>query len=348
METILMPGKIDSCGLSDVGKVRKVNEDQFLIADLNKSMLIHQTTLNFDDESRLFGDSQGQLFLVADGMGGHAAGKRASTIAVNSLAASVLNAMSWPPDSRENRDKDLKQELQAAMEYCQQQIEACATANVETKGMGTTLTMAYVLWPEVYVVHVGDSRCYLLHNDKLEQITTDQTLAQQLVEQGALQPSEAKGSRFSHVLMSCLGGGKSGLRTQIHKRTLTYGDTLLLCTDGLTTCVPDEKVRTLLGRNERSRDICRRLIDAGNDSGSPDNLTVVVVRLGHTQPESPQVSKQQAILEDDPVEPDVIPVPLAIRCPAPGLGEIVQSWTRKPSRPGRGEKWEPRLPLPSF
>jgi serine/threonine protein phosphatase PrpC len=248
-------------------------------------------------------------------MGGHAAGKRASAIAVHSLAASVLNAMSWQLDSRVHLDNDLEQELQAAMESCQQQIEAFAAANVGTKGMGTTLTMAYVHWPEVYVVHVGDTRCYLLHNDTFEQITTDQTLAQQLVEQGALQPAEARESWFTHVLMNCLGGGKAGVRTEIYKRTLTYGDTLLLCSDGLTTCVSDEKIRTLLGGNERSQEICRQLINAGNEAGGLDNITVVVVRLGQPRPESAQTFEQAVVLEDEPVEPEIVPVPLALRRP---------------------------------
>src|ERR1700682_5785907 len=114
-----MRGKMDCFGLTDIGKVREGNEDQFLIADLNKSMLIHQTSLAHEDHTRLFGWSQGKLLLVADGMGGHAGGKRASTIAVQALAHYVLNTMSWFFRLQENQEADLAEELQAALEACQ-------------------------------------------------------------------------------------------------------------------------------------------------------------------------------------------------------------------------------------
>ena len=154
-----MPGKMDCFGLTDVGKVRDVNEDQFLIADLNKSMLVHQTSLSHDDHTRLFGGSQGQLLLVADGMGGHAAGKQASTLAVQTLSHYVLNAMRWLFQLDEPNEADLEDEFKTG-QACQRRLEAEADAMPEKHGMGTTLTMAYVLWPRLYVVHVGDSRCY--------------------------------------------------------------------------------------------------------------------------------------------------------------------------------------------
>jgi len=325
-----MPGKIDSFGLSDIGKVREVNEDQFLIADLNKSLLIHQTSLNHEDHSRLFGASQGQLFLVADGMGGHAAGKRASTIAVNSLAESVLNTLSWSLGLGGNQETILEQELQAAMERCQRQIEACASATAETHGMGTTLTMAYLLWPRLYVVHAGDSRCYLLRDNQLGQITTDQTMAQKLVEQGALQPAEAQQSRWSHVLWSCLGGGNEWLRTEIYKCTLTYGDTLLLCTDGLTSCIGDQQIRTLLSGTERAQDCCRQLIHAANEAGGPDNITVVVVRLAHTQQPVAE-ARQQAAVSEESVNAPGVPVPLFLRWPGLGKTAMPARGMRTPS-----------------
>src|SRR5207237_907095 len=142
-----MPGKMDCYGLTDVGRVREVNEDQFLIADLNKSMLIHQTSLSHEDHTRLFGGSQGQLLLVADGMGGHAAGKQASTLAVQTLSHYVLNTMPWLFQLQEHHEADLNEDLRAALEACQRRFEAEVAAVPERRGMGTTLTMAYVLWP---------------------------------------------------------------------------------------------------------------------------------------------------------------------------------------------------------
>jgi protein phosphatase len=264
-----MRSKIDYSGLTHIGNSRSRNEDQFLVADLNKSMLVHQTSLRQDDHTRLFGGSQGQLLLVADGMGGHAAGEQASAIAVESLEQYVLNTMPWFYRLQENLDFD----------SCQKSIETAALINPARHGMGTTLTMAYILWPWLYVVHAGDSRCYLFRDSRLEQITTDHTVAQQLVERGAITRSEAKRSRWSHVLHNCVGGGSHELNAEVHKAELKPGDTILLCTDGLTAGVRDERIVEVLGKRTCAEDACRELVDRANELGGTDNVTVVVARV---------------------------------------------------------------------
>jgi len=288
-----MRGKIDCYGLTDTGKVRKVNEDQFLVADLNKSMLIHQTSLTHEDHTRLFGGSQGQLFLVADGMGGHAEGKRASTIAVQSMSHYLLNTMHWFFRLEENREEDLEEELKAALETCQHNIQnATDSVNLEPRKMGTTLTMAYVLWQRLYVVHAGDSRCYLLRDSRLEQITTDHTVAQQLVEKGALSPEDAQESRWSKVLWNCVGGDSSELKVDVYKATLQIGDTLLLCTDGLNKPVRDEDILKILKQKGTAREMCRHLVDAANAQGGPDNITVTVARFQDARQPAGQIEEQ--------------------------------------------------------
>jgi PPM family protein phosphatase len=227
----------------------------------------------------LFGGSQGSLLLVADGMGGHAAGKQASTIAVQALEHYMLNTMPWFFRLQQCQETDLQDELRSAMEACQQSIETAASARPEQRGMGTTLTMAYILWPRLYVVHVGDSRCYLFRAPKLERITTDQTMAQQLVEQGVLAAEEAPKSRWSHVLWSCLGGASRKVSAEVYKVTLTAGDTLLLCTDGLTTRLRDEDLVPILRQGTSAEETCRRLVAAANDAGGEDNITAVVARF---------------------------------------------------------------------
>ncbi len=271
--------KMDCCGMTDVGRVRQSNEDQFLIADLNRSMLVHQTSLSQEDHTRLFGGSQGALLLVADGMGGHAAGEQASTIAVQTLEHYMLNTMPWFFHLQQCQESDLQDELKAVMEACQRSIEAAASARPERHGMGTTLTMAYILWPRLYVVHVGDSRCYLFRPPKLGQLTTDQTMAQQLVERGVLAAADASQSRWSHVLWSCLGGGSQDLSAQVYKAVLTAGDTLLLCSDGLTTHLRDEQLLPLLRQAGSASEICRHLVAAANEAGGTDNVTTVVARF---------------------------------------------------------------------
>jgi PPM family protein phosphatase len=298
-----MRGKIDCYGLTDSGKVRTVNEDQFLVADLNKSMLIHQTSLTHEDHTRLFGGSQGQLFLVADGMGGHAEGKRASTIAVQSMSHYLLNTMHWFFRLEENREEDLEEELKAALEMCQESIQNAAESGAfEPRKMGTTLTMAYMLWPRLYVLHAGDSRCYLLRDSRLEQITTDHTVAQQLVDSGALSPEEAQESRWSKVLWNCVGGDSNDLKVDVYKATLQIGDTLLLCTDGLNKPVRDEEILKTLRQKQTAKELCRQLVDAANAHGGPDNITVVVAHFHDSRQPASQMEEQAAAQEPNKVK----------------------------------------------
>jgi protein phosphatase len=275
--------KIDSFGRTHVGILRKVNEDQFLVADLNKSMLIHQTSLRHEDHTRLLGGSQGQLLLVADGMGGHAAGEQASAIAVESLETYMLNTMSWFVRLNENVESDLLEELKAALKACQASIETAALINPARQGMGTTLTMAYVHWPWLYVVHAGDSRCYLFRDSRLEQITTDHTVAQQLVDRGAISANEALNSRWSHVLYNCVGGGSHEVNAEVHKAELKIGDTVLLCTDGLTAGASDQRIVDVLNRPTSAADACEQLIHLANELSGSDNVTVVVARVYDAQ-----------------------------------------------------------------
>jgi protein phosphatase len=288
-----MRGKMDCFGQTDIGKAREVNEDQFLIADLNRSMLIHQTSLSHEDHTRLFGGSQGKLLLVADGMGGHAGGRRASALAVETLTHYVLNTMPWFFRLREGAD-DLDEDLRAALEQCQKRIEEAASLDPQRSRMGTTLTMAYLLWPQLYVVHAGDSRCYLLRGGRLEQVTRDHTLAQQMVDQGVLAPEQAEGSRWSHILYNCIGGGTHELNPDVYKATLNVGDTLLLCTDGLSKVVSDAQVRDMLDRKESAELTCQRLVALANDLGGPDNITVVVAHFLDAQQAAAQIREEAA------------------------------------------------------
>src|SRR4051812_26936267 len=148
-----MLGKMDCSGMTDPGLVRPANEDQFLIASLSKSMQVHSTSLGLDDQTRLFGSSQGRLLVVADGMGGHAAGKRASTLVVDGLVSYLLNTMHWFFRLREDSEDQFLDDLRHALGYAQDRILAEGERLPERRGMGTTLTLAYLVWPRMYVVH---------------------------------------------------------------------------------------------------------------------------------------------------------------------------------------------------
>ena len=270
---------MDCCGLTDVGRERESNQDQFFIGDLRKSLDVYQTSLSVDDHSRLFGGSQGKLLLVADGMGGQAGGERASTLAIDGLANYVLNTLPWFFRLDDHREEDFVEDLKAAMNECQQQIVTESERIPERRSMGTTLTMAYVIWPRFYVVHAGNCRCYLFRDSKIWQVTRDHTVVQEFVDTGVLSDEEAAESRWSHVLWNSIGGGGDDVQPEAYRAELTIGDTLLLCSDGLTKHLSDEKIETCLTRNEAGSDTCRRLVEIANEAGGSDNITVVVARF---------------------------------------------------------------------
>jgi PPM family protein phosphatase len=273
------PGKIDCYGLTDCGLVRDINEDQFMVGDLRKSLHIHHTSVGLEDRTYLNGDTHGQLLLVADGLGGHASGERASTIAVDCLAHFAVNAMHWCARLDDCDDERVFAEWQQALHECDARVHAEGEAQPERRGMGTTLTMAYVAWPNAYILHAGDSRCYLLRDGSLEQVTTDHTLAQRFLEAGMLSPEQAGRSRFSHVLWNAIGGSSDEVTAEAHKLGLALGDVLLLCTDGLTKELDADQTAEILGSDLSAAEICQRFIAAANGAGGSDNTTVVVAKF---------------------------------------------------------------------
>jgi protein phosphatase len=267
------------CGLTDIGRKRDLNEDHFLIATLSKSMQVQQTSLDRQAGAQLCSGVHGKLLLVADGIGGHVAGERASELAINTMSQYVLNILPWFYRLYGEDEEDLYDELRLAIQKCEAVIDAEAEAVPEHDGMGTTLTMAYVLWPSMYVVHVGDSRCYVLRGEQLTQITVDHTVAQELVDRGALEREQARGSMWHHVLSNALGRGMEKLRSSVYKAELQANDTVLLCTDGLTECLADADIKAILRARDSEQQMCERLVNAANDAGGTDNITVIVARF---------------------------------------------------------------------
>jgi protein phosphatase len=270
---------MDCFGLTDVGRRRTSNQDHYLIADLNKSLCVKSTSLNLDDETRLYGGSQGKLLLVADGMGGEAEGERASTIAVDQLATYVLNSLSWCYRLEESSEDDFAEHLKDALQSCQDSIKTFASQRPEASGMGTTMTMVYIVWPRAFVVHVGDSRCYLLRDGRLEQITVDHTMANLLAETGQLSRTQARRSPLGHALWNAIGGKSDDLFVDVYKLSLERGDVLLLCTDGLYDMLPEEPLIDVLSLKQSAETICRNLVDRANAQGGKDNITVIVAQF---------------------------------------------------------------------
>lgn len=291
-----MRGSMDVFGATDVGRKRPNNEDHFFIADLNRSMKVHQTSLGLDHQTRLFGNSQAKVLAVADGMGGQAAGERASGAAIDAMVLYLLNTMHWLFQLDETSDDNLLDDLKATLEHCQSRLRAESTAMPDRQGMGTTLTLAYLIWPRLYTVHVGDSRCYLFRSGRLEQLTRDHTLAERLVEQGALAKEEVAESRWRHVLWNVIGGDSDPVYPEVCRADLKIGDTVLVCSDGLTKHVSDARIRELLGRSAGAEETCQQLVRTANEAGGSDNVTVVVARFLETS-DSRELAAQRAETE---------------------------------------------------
>ncbi|MEM7781906.1 MAG: protein phosphatase 2C domain-containing protein [Planctomycetota bacterium] len=296
--------EIDCHGESHVGMRRHANEDQFLIADLNKSMRVHQTSLGLNHQTRLFGGSQGKLLLVADGLGGHESGERASTLAVDGVTNYVLNAMDWVFQLDEHSEANFETDLKKALRHSQEALQNEADAIPQRRGMATTLTMAYIDWPNFYVVHVGDTRCYHIRSNKIECLTTDHTLGE-LTRTANRMSNLAKGqvskasdesqgsSRMDNTLYNVIGGSDPGLDPQVQQSELEVGDALLLCSDGLTRYVSDDELLEAIQADDQSAaEICHNLIEKANQRGGKDNITVVLAKFSENQPQ--QVDHAQA------------------------------------------------------
>ena len=225
------PLTVKAFGITDRGKVRPTNEDQFLIAELTKAMRVWQTSL---PEPKLqVGEEHAHLFLVADGMGGHQAGERASALAVVAIEQFTLNTFKWFFGSNDADAQKVLAQFQSALSQADARILEEAAEHPELTGMGTTVTMAFHLGAQLCVVHVGDSRAYVYRDGELHQLTQDHTLMADLVRQGALRPDEITGHRFRHVITNVVGGQELGVRVEARTLEVQAGDRLLLCSDGL-------------------------------------------------------------------------------------------------------------------
>ncbi|MCA8995490.1 MAG: serine/threonine-protein phosphatase [Planctomycetaceae bacterium] len=297
-----MPYKLESHGLTDVGRKRSENQDQFLIAELSKSLTVSQSSLPIGDDQSVISGSQGQLFIVADGMGGHEGGRRASQLAVETMARYLLDIMPWFVSQANDSFFDADQEavLKKALDYCQRRIEQEGLGHEELRQMGTTFTMGYVIWPRLHFLHVGDSRGYLSRQGQLFQLTHDQTVAERLAELGAISKQDIPKSAFSHALWSYIGVDGEAMSPEFGSLDLLVGDTLLFCTDGLTLHVSNEEIQQALQQPLQVESVCRNLVDQALDRGGRDNVTVVIARI-HNSVDALKLSQEAA--EEEPYDP---------------------------------------------
>ena len=238
--------------------MRSTNEDQFLTAELTKSMRLWQTSLQ---EPRVqVGEERAHLFLVADGMGGHRAGERASALAVTAIEHFTLNSFKWFFGTDSSEAKKVLAQFQTALTQADAAIVEEAAEKPELRGMGTTVTMAFQLGAQLCVVHVGDSRAYLYREDELHQLTKDHTLVAELVRSGVIQPDQAAGHHMRHVITNVVGGPEAGVKVEARALQIEPGDRLLLCSDGLTEVVTDEVIAATLDARADAEAAAKKLL----------------------------------------------------------------------------------------
>jgi len=270
---------IDTAGLTHRGRVREKNEDAFVIATLQRSMLIQDASPAA--RGWFAGSAAGVLLVVADGMGGQGGGDVASKVAIEAVVNHLLNCMPWVArrSSRAGGPRrslsGVREELASAMVEGDATVKS-AGAQTGTPRMGTTLTLALIFGTVAYVAHVGDSRAYLLRAGQLSRLTRDHTLAQRLADE-AHEPIDPD-SRLNHILWNSLGATDELPEPEIQKLILEPGDVLLLCSDGLTKHLSDENIARLLALRASAPERCSVLIDQANSAGGTDNITAIVAQ----------------------------------------------------------------------
>lgn len=258
---------------TDVGRTREHNEDAFIVADLTRG----NASLQPEVRTHAVGD-RGTLFMVADGMGGAAAGEIASEMAVEIVLQELADAM---PEGDAPSEEQFAAAIKRATASANAHIHAFAVEHPEYRGMGTTATVAGLLGDTLYLAQVGDSRAYLVRGGVGRQITKDQSLMQKLIEAGELTEEEAEHSERRNIILQALGP-EATIKVDLTHQRVRRGDLLVLCSDGLSGLVRADEIGRVVSGEPDLAAACARLIDRANESGGPDNITVVVARFEGT------------------------------------------------------------------
>lgn len=267
--------QIDVFGMTHPGHQRTDNQDHFLLCSLHKTMRVKGTSLPHPELLEIPGERLAFLGMVADGVGGRRGGEAASRAAIEAIAAYSTHVLrSYYGGDPSDQKAFLASLAQAALE-CQATVLARGKDHPEYHGLATTLTMGISVWPCMYVLHIGDSRMYRLRSGKLERLTRDHTMAQELVERGVLPPDRAQDSPFANVLSRSLGGE---LEPDLLQFDNQLADVFLLCTDGLTRHVSDDTIHHRLMTMTSAEQVTRALVQDALDAGGLDNITVIVGR----------------------------------------------------------------------
>jgi serine/threonine protein phosphatase PrpC len=267
--------EIDAHGVTHPGKVRRDNQDHYILCSLRRQVVVRGSSIPQADA--LLGSESERLAsmaMVADGVGGAAKGETASRVALTGIARYVSRSLRCFYRSEE--EEDFSDALRQGARESHEELRRLSGENSDQRGMATTLTLFLSIWPQAYLLQVGDSRCYLLRDGELTQITRDQTMAQEMVDLGIMRPDQVAGTRLEHPLTSSIGGSQS--QPTVTRVDMNWGHVVLLCSDGLTRHVSDDRIREVLRSMTSAEQACETLLQEALNGGGTDNITVVVGR----------------------------------------------------------------------
>ncbi len=267
--------ELDVYGLTHPGKVRKENQDHFLVGSLRGRLNIKLSSLPSSHMLPIEEERVASFMMVADGVGGGQKGEQASRMALESVARYISEGARCYYRAEDN-DGDFGHALEQAARRCHQAIREHGAEDPDTAGMATTLTLFIGVWPWSYVLQVGDSRYYRYVDGVLTQMSRDQTVAQALVDQGLITEELAPHSPLSNVLASSIGGPQTA--PVVSRIPMDWESVHLLASDGLTKHVSDERIAERLGAMQSAKQVCQDLLQDALDGGGTDNVTIIVGR----------------------------------------------------------------------
>lgn len=277
--------EIDVFGVTHQGLVRTENQDHFLLASIHKRVQVLKTSLSAQQRLPLADERLAFFAMVADGVGGGEGGGRASATALEVATEYFVASTDCYYNARSD-DGPFIDVLQEAALKCHEAVMARAAEEGHGRTMATTLTLWMGVWPWYYLLQVGDSRYYLFREGELQQVTRDQTMAEDLVDEGVFTRTMAESSRYAHVLSSSIGG--QAAVPVVTRLRADWHNVHLLCTDGLTKHVSDEKIRDRLATMTSAQQVCEQLLQDALDGGGTDNISIIV---GRTVPSPPPAAE---------------------------------------------------------
>jgi PPM family protein phosphatase len=265
----------DFAAVTDPGKVRAKNEDHYLVSKVSRNLQILSTNVGDNHLRGPYGDDGYSMF-VADGMGGMAAGEVASRLAITTALKLVNHSPKWGFKINKKEARELFERVRDHVQAIDETLTQRSEADHRLFGMGTTLTVAYSVGVDLFIIHLGDSRAYLFRKGRLELLTKDHTVAQAMADAGYIAPEDVRHHQKRHVLTNFLGGHHGKVKGDVRWLRLVDGDRLLICSDGLTDMVDDDSITQILQKHDKPQEAAPALLDEALVRGGADNVTIIV------------------------------------------------------------------------